>query len=54
MLNQYVYTFQTWHHNLILYWQFSGIAGEPLPVSSEEDIFDYIDMKYIPPSERSE
>lgn len=32
----------------------TGIPGEPLPVSCEEDIFDYIDMKFIPPCERSE
>lgn len=29
------------------------IPGEPLPVSSEEDIFDYIGMKYKKPSERN-
>ncbi|KAK7111393.1 hypothetical protein V1264_011031 [Littorina saxatilis] len=32
----------------------TGVPGEPLPVTSEEDIFDYIDMKYKKPSERSE
>lgn len=32
----------------------TGVPGEPLPVSSEEDVFDYIDMKYKKPSERSE
>lgn len=31
----------------------TGIPGEPLPVSSEEDVFDYIDMKYKKPEERS-
>ncbi|XP_064618581.1 DNA polymerase beta-like [Lineus longissimus] len=31
----------------------TGIAGEPLPVSSEEDVFDYIEMKYKKPEERS-
>lgn len=31
----------------------TGIPGEPLPVSSEEDIFDYIGMKYKAPSERN-
>ncbi|KAL8565037.1 hypothetical protein ACOMHN_003413 [Nucella lapillus] len=32
----------------------TGVPGEPLPVSSEEDVFDYVDMKYKKPSERSE
>lgn len=32
----------------------TGIPGEPLPVSCEEDIFDYIDMPYVEPSKRSE
>ncbi|XP_041485539.1 DNA polymerase beta-like [Lytechinus variegatus] len=31
----------------------TGIAGEPLPVTSEEDVFDYIGMKYKSPSERN-
>lgn len=31
----------------------TGIAGEPLPVESEEDVFDYIDMAYKKPEERS-
>ncbi|XP_033124559.1 DNA polymerase beta-like [Anneissia japonica] len=31
----------------------TGIPGEPLPVSSEEDVFDYIGMRYKKPSERS-
>ncbi|XP_076440978.1 DNA polymerase beta-like [Babylonia areolata] len=31
----------------------TGVPGEPLPVTSEEDIFEYIDMKYKKPSERS-
>ena len=30
----------------------TGVPGEPLPISSEEDIFDYIDYKYKKPSER--
>jgi len=33
---------------------FSGIPGEPLPVGSEKDIFDYIDMKYLEPHKRTE
>ncbi|XP_035245874.1 DNA polymerase beta-like [Anguilla anguilla] len=32
----------------------TGIAGEPLPVDSEKDIFDYILWKYREPKERSE
>ncbi|XP_044273275.1 DNA polymerase beta [Varanus komodoensis] len=32
----------------------TGVAGEPLPVDSEEDIFDYIQWKYREPKERSE
>lgn len=31
----------------------TGVPGEPLPVTSEEDIFDYIGMDYKAPSERS-
>ncbi|XP_006824912.1 DNA polymerase beta-like [Saccoglossus kowalevskii] len=31
----------------------TGIPGEPLPVESEEDIFDYIGMKFKKPSERN-
>ncbi|XP_071536953.1 DNA polymerase beta-like [Panulirus ornatus] len=31
----------------------TGVPGESLPVSSEEDIFDYINYKYKPPHERS-
>jgi len=31
----------------------TGVPGEPLPVSSEEDIFDFIDYKFKKPSERS-
>ena len=31
----------------------TGVAGEPLPVSCEEDIFDYIDYKYRKPEDRS-
>ncbi|XP_061116152.1 DNA polymerase beta [Conger conger] len=32
----------------------TGMAGEPLPVDSEKDIFDYIQWKYREPKERSE
>lgn len=32
----------------------SGVAGEPLPVDSEKDIFDYIQWKYREPKDRSE
>lgn len=31
----------------------TGVAGEPLPVESEEDIFDYIDYKFRKPAERN-
>lgn len=31
----------------------TGVPGEPLPVSSEQDIFEYIGMDYKKPSERS-
>ncbi|XP_026309771.1 DNA polymerase beta isoform X3 [Piliocolobus tephrosceles] len=32
----------------------TGVAGEPLPVDSEKDIFDYIQWKYREPKDRSE
>lgn len=32
----------------------AGVAGEPLPVDSEKDIFDYIQWKYREPKDRSE
>lgn len=32
----------------------TGIAGEPLPVDSEEDIFEYIQWRYREPKDRSE
>ncbi|ELU13471.1 hypothetical protein CAPTEDRAFT_183536 [Capitella teleta] len=32
----------------------TGIPGEALPVSSEEDVFDYVGMKFKKPSERNE
>jgi len=32
----------------------TGVAGEPLLVDSEKDIFDYIQWKYKEPKERSE
>ncbi|KAK2150827.1 hypothetical protein LSH36_386g00004, partial [Paralvinella palmiformis] len=31
----------------------TGVPGEPLPVASEQDVFDYVGMKYKEPSERS-
>ncbi|KAL1139849.1 hypothetical protein AAG570_006826 [Ranatra chinensis] len=31
----------------------TGVPGEPLPVSSEEDIFDYINYPYKTPTERN-
>ncbi|XP_030057934.1 DNA polymerase beta [Microcaecilia unicolor] len=32
----------------------TGVAGEPLPVQSEEDVFEYIQWKYREPKDRSE
>ena len=32
---------------------FQGEAGEPIPVSSEEDIFEIIDMPFVKPEDRS-
>ncbi|XP_048852780.1 DNA polymerase beta [Brienomyrus brachyistius] len=32
----------------------TGVAGEPLPVDSEKDVFDYIQWKYREPKDRSE
>ena len=32
---------------------FQGEAGEPIPVSSEEDIFEIIDMPFVKPKDRS-
>uniref|UniRef100_A0A8C6X646 DNA polymerase n=1 Tax=Naja naja TaxID=35670 RepID=A0A8C6X646_NAJNA len=32
----------------------TGVAGEPLPVDSEKDVFDYIQWQYREPKERSE
>lgn len=31
----------------------TGIPGEPLPVTCEEDIFDYVGMDYKKPEERN-
>ena len=31
---------------------FTGTPGEPLPVTSEEDIFDYLDYDYKEPCDR--
>ncbi|XP_013402656.1 DNA polymerase beta-like isoform X2 [Lingula anatina] len=31
----------------------TGVPGEPLPITSEKDIFDYIGMKYKNPEERN-
>ena len=30
----------------------TGVPGEPLPIESEQDIFDYLDMKYKEPKDR--
>ena len=31
---------------------FLGVPGEPLPITSEEDIFDYLGMEFKKPSDR--
>ena len=31
----------------------TGVHSKPLPVTCEEDIFDYLQMKYQQPSERN-
>lgn len=31
----------------------TGVPGEPLPVTSERDIFDYIGMAYKEPTDRN-
>eukprot|EP00052_Salpingoeca_macrocollata_P026568 m.247402 g.247402 ORF g.247402 m.247402 type:complete len:241 (+) comp22598_c0_seq5:1280-2002(+) len=30
----------------------NGVLGDPLPVASEKDIFDYVDMKFVEPQNR--
>jgi len=30
-----------------------GVPGEPLPVTAEQDVFDYIGMNYKQPHERN-
>jgi len=32
---------------------YTGVLGEPLPVTSEQDVFDYIGMDYKEPHERN-
>uniref|UniRef100_A0A452U928 DNA polymerase beta thumb domain-containing protein n=2 Tax=Ursus TaxID=9639 RepID=A0A452U928_URSMA len=34
-------------------WRVTGVAGGPLPVVSEKDIFHYIQWKYQGPKDRS-
>jgi DNA polymerase beta len=29
-----------------------GTQGDPLPVTCERDVFDYLDMKYLEPVDR--
>ena len=31
----------------------AGVPGEPIPVSSEEEIFEIVDMSYKKPEERN-
>lgn len=35
------------------YSDFVGTPGEPLPVTSEEDIFDYLGMEFKQPNQRN-
>jgi hypothetical protein len=32
---------------------FAGVLGEPLPVTAEADVFDYVGMDYKTPEERN-
>ena len=41
--------FSRWRYAVVL-----GMAGEPLLVDSEKDIFDYIQWKYREPKDRIE
>ena len=34
-------------------WLISGVPGEPIPVSSEEEIFEIIDFPYKKPEDRN-
>ena len=36
---------------LVIY--FVGVAGEAMPVTSEEDVFDYVGMTYKSPKDRN-
>lgn len=49
-MNVIPYVFPNWQVNLIC---FKGTPGEPLPVTSEKDVFDYIDYPYKEPHERN-
>ena len=40
-------------YDLCVFVLLSGDPGESLPVSCEEDIFDYIDYKYKKPEDRN-
>jgi len=37
----------------ITYVTCAGVLGEPLPVTSEQDVFDYVGMDYKQPHERN-
>ena len=39
-------------HYVIYIWCVLGVPGEPLPITSEEDIFDYLGMEFKKPADR--
>lgn len=39
--------------SLCLFNLFAGVPGEPLPVTSEEDLFDYIGLEFKTPEQRN-
>lgn len=55
-INQWpiIHIFQFWIWAVSPYGSVVGVAGEPLLVDSERDIFEYIQYKYREPKDRSE
>ena len=41
------------HMGALIQFNVAGVPGEPLPVTSEEDIFDYIDYPFKKPADRN-